>query len=158
MRSIVKVPDLILRQPCKPVITIDSYIRSLIQEMIDYVKYLNRNKISAYGLAASQLGEPVQLFVIQTPAVDLIAMNPVVTKRYGIHTWIESCLSIPGCFYSVVRPKLIKFHYISVMGEMRAGKFRDDYAGVVEHELQHTQGILTDTIGVPISREALFPG
>lgn len=155
MRSLVGATDPVLHRSCQPVDTIDSYVRDLAAELLAFILDLQQNGMRAYGLAAPQLGEPVQVFAVASPAVKLVALNPVVTKTYGTHTWVEGCLSLPGQFYSVTRPKLIKFQYLALDGQLRAGKFHDDYAGIFQHEIQHLSGILISAIGKPISAEAL---
>lgn len=156
MRQVVTVPDTRLRQPCEQVKTLDSSIRSLAHELLDLMHAINSTSLRAYGMAGPQLGECVQVFVVATPALELVAINPVVTKTYGEHSWIEGCLSLPDAFFMVRRPKLIKFQYLGLDGEIHAAKFHDDYAGVIEHEIQHLSGIMIDTIGSRISREAIF--
>jgi peptide deformylase len=156
MRALVTIPDPILRQPCKQVQTVDSYICDLISEMLRFLASINVAVLRSYGVAAPQFGESIQVFVVSTPAIQLVAINPVVTKTAGVHNWIEGCLSLPGLFYAVRRPKLIKFQYLDQNGEMRSGRFHDDYAGVVQHEIQHLSGVMIDSIGMPVSRKAIF--
>ncbi len=156
MRNIYKLPEPCLREPCEQVKTIDSYIRDLAADLLEILKELNTPTPCAYGIAAPQIKESVQLFVIYTPAIQITVINPVVTKTFGQHTWIESCLSLPGQLYKVRRPKLIKFQYLGLDGQIHAEKAHDDYAGVFEHEIQHLSGICIDAIGTPVSREAIF--
>ena len=110
----------------------------------------------SYGISAPQLGESIAVLVIDTPAIELVALNPVITKEFGYHTWIEGCLSLPGLFYAVQRPKLIKFQYLGLDGQMHAEKAHDDFAGVYQHEIQHLSGIMIDSIGHPVSRQAIY--
>ncbi len=156
MRELVSGSDPVLRQPCKQVQTVDSYIVALVDELIQYLHQVNALKLQSYGIAAPQVGESIQLFVISTPAIELVVMNPEITKTYGQHNWIEGCLSLPGQYYMVRRPKLIKFQYLGLDGQMHSGKYHDDYAGVVEHEIQHLSGTMIDDIGEWVKREAIF--
>lgn len=156
MRKVFTVPDPCLRQKCQQVNTVDEYIRELAAEMLELLHELNSPSPRAYGIAAPQVGETVQLFVISTPAIELIAINPMVTKTFGQHTWIEGCISVPGVIYRVTRPKLIKFQYLGLDGAMHAEKAHDDFSGIFEHEIQHLSGICLDEIGTPVSREAIY--
>jgi peptide deformylase len=135
---------------------VDGYIRGLAAELLEMLQELNSPSPRAYGIAAPQVGELVQLFVISSAAIQIIVLNPVITKTFGQHTWIEGCLSLPGYFYKVTRPKLIKFQYLGLDGAMHAEKAHDDYSGIFEHEIQHLSGICIDDIGMPVSREAIF--
>jgi peptide deformylase len=156
MRLIITAPDPRLRTPCERVKTLDSSIIALSEELLSLLKSINSPRLLAYGLAGPQLGESVQIFVVATPAIKLIAINPEVTKTYGEHSWIEGCLSLPNSYYKVRRPKLIKFQYLGLDGEIHAAKFHDDYAGVIAHEIDHLSGVCIDTIGTPISRDRIF--
>ncbi len=156
MRQLVCEPNPILRRRCEPVADINSYICDLARELVNFIKSLNQDGLQSYGIAAPQLGEPVQLFVVATSAVELVCINPRITKMHGIHRWIEGCLSLPGKFYSVSRPKLIKFQYTGLDGETHSARFHDDYAGIFHHEIQHLDGILIDQIGIPISYRSIF--
>jgi len=156
MRDVVTAPDPCLRRSCKPVAMIDGYVRDLAAELLAMVHDLNFPDFRAYGIAAPQIGESIQLFVIATTAISQVVINPVVTKTYGQHSWVEGCLSLPGCFYMVTRPKLIKFQYLGLDGELHAWKFHDDYAGMFEHEIDHLSGKMIDVIGTPISKEAIL--
>jgi peptide deformylase len=156
MRELVTAPSSILRQPCKQVKTVDSYIRALVEDMFAFLRENNTLTTRSYGISAPQLGESISVLVIDTPAIELVALNPVVTKNFGQHTWIEGCLSLPGLFYAVRRPKLIKFQYLGLDGAIHAEKAHDDYAGVYQHEIQHLSGIMIDTIGHPVSRQAIY--
>ena len=156
MRELISAPNTLLRQPCQPVATVDSSVLDLISDMIRFLEDLNTPVPRAYGVAAPQFGELIQLFVINYPAVTFVGINPVIVKTHGQHNSIESCLSLPGAYYMVRRPKLIKFHYIDQNGEQRAGKFHDDLANVCEHEIQHLSGKMIDETGSPISRELIY--
>jgi peptide deformylase len=156
MRALVTAPAECLRQSCEPVETVDSYIHALIADMVRLLQDINAHGFRAYGLAAPQLGELVQLFVLSTPQARLIAMNPVVIKVSGQHNWIEGCLSLPGSLYQVSRPKLIKFQYMDVDAKQRSAKFHDDFSGICQHEIDHLSGRMIDSIGKPISRKAIF--
>jgi len=156
MLKVYTVPDPCLRHSCQQVDTVDGYIRDLAGELLELLRELNSPVPRAYGIAAPQVGESVQLFVIATPAIELIAINPVVTKTFGQHTWIEACISVPGTLYRVARPKLIKFQYLGLDGAMHAEKAHDDYAGIFQHEIQHLSGICIDEIGTPVSRQVIY--
>jgi peptide deformylase len=156
MRELLVAPNTLLRQPCEPVAKIDSYIRDLVHDLLDLVERINIPEMRTYGIAAPQVGELVQLFVLSTPAVTLVALNPVIVKTHGQHDWIEACLSLPGSFYKVCRPKLIKFQYLGLDGQIHAGKFHDDFAGVCQHEIQHLSGVMIDALGRSVSRELIY--
>ena len=136
-----------LRKPCEQILTINDSIRKLVGEMIELINKLNETSLVACGLAAPQVGLNISLFVIHLPSVQLVALNPVVTKTQGQYKWVEGCLSLPEKLYKVSRPKLIKFQYTNLDGEMRSAKFHNDFAGICQHEIDHLSGTMIDEIG-----------
>ncbi|MDP2916739.1 MAG: peptide deformylase [Dehalococcoidia bacterium] len=142
------LPDPRLRLKAKRVRTVDASILKLIDDMIDTMHHVN-----GVGLAAPQVGENLTLFVIQTPALELVAVNPEITKQAGQDWYTETCLSIPGRRMTIKRPKLIKFRYQDLNGIWHSAKFHDFYAAIVAHELDHLKGVLiTDYLGTSEAR------
>lgn len=134
----------LLRIRSLPVETIDAHIADLVDEM-KAVVLAHRVSDGAVGLAACQLGEHLAIFVILTPALELVAINPQVSKLRGEQEVSESCLSLPGMQVVVTRPKLLKFRYQDLTGDWHAVKFHDLYAVIAAHEIDHLAGrLITD--------------
>ncbi len=136
-----------LRTVCRPVETIDAGIADLVNEMRDTVlAHQNPHLLFAVGLAAPQLGEDLNIFIIQTPPLELVAIHPLVTKIQGSSTnWNATCLSLPGVVTDTKRPKMLKFRYQDLTGEWHSAKFHDLFAVIAAHEIDHLHGrLITD--------------
>lgn len=116
-------------------------IHRLIQDMLDTVK-----KADGIGLAAPQIGKSLNLAIIYLedqgiPAFPLF--NPKI-KDYGkVQVEIEEgCLSMPGVFGMVKRPKKIKLEAQDYEGNIVTIEDDGWLARVMQHEFDHLQGIL----------------
>jgi peptide deformylase len=100
------------------------------------------------GLAAPQVGESARVVVIRDPGkpqgqqrLDLV--NPVVEKTFGKErSFEEGCLSFPGLFFHVVRPRGVQVRYRDYHGEARTLRDDDLVARIVLHEIDHLDGVL----------------
>lgn len=97
------------------------------------------------GLAAVQVGEPVQIFLAWDVNADEIVtyINPEVTLL-GEKTDVreEGCLSIPTFTGDVERNKRIRITYTDRDGEKHTEKFSGYSARIIQHENDHLHGIL----------------
>ena len=109
--------------------------------MIDTVR-----KADGIGLAAPQVGKSVKVVIInlEKSGVPLVALyNPkVVTKSFAKTEIEEGCLSIPGVFGMVKRPKKVTIEAQTAEG--KTVQFTDDgwIARVAQHEIDHINGRL----------------
>ena len=149
--KLVMVPDPRLRQMCAEVTKEDGDLTELVGLMVEVMEVLRGSGISTSSIAAPQVGVMKRLFIIFSPAVEIVAINPVITKATGEQNSREGCLSFPkGVKYLVPRPKIVKFHYQDLAGHPRTTKFHDLYAAIVMHENDHLNGVLMDDNGTPL--------
>jgi peptide deformylase len=104
-------------------------------------------KRDGVGLAATQVGWPVQLFLL---AIDenenelsepQIILNPTITEYSKKTTKMEEgCLSFPGLFLKIIRPTSITWDYTSPDGEAHSQKATGFYARAIQHEVDHLRG------------------
>lgn len=100
------------------------------------------------GLAANQVGENLQLFVIlsslaQENNVPEVFINPEITEySKGQDTAEEGCLSLPGYFALIDRSKKIKIKALDLDGQKIRFKARGFLARVLQHETDHLNGLL----------------
>src|SRR5689334_10834924 len=104
IRPILRYGESLLHQPASEVAVVDDTVQRLIDDMIETM-----HAAPGVGLAATQLGVPVRVFVIDLSvgrrASDLIVMvNPIFVERDGMQLEEEGCLSVPGFNATVVRP------------------------------------------------------
>lgn len=132
------VPDPVLRQKATRVKSVDASIRKLIDNMLETMY-----SASGVGLAAPQIGVPLRVIVIGIPEQEEIALiNPEVIRKKGERIVNEGCLSVPGYIGEIKRAESV-----TVKGRDRNGKeirIKADelLAQALEHEIDHTKGIL----------------
>lgn len=118
-----------------------SYVEKVVQDLIDTA---NAHKDICLGLAANQIGHNARIFVMKTPKGYMTAINPKVVCKYGGRMqWFESCLSRPGkASIKVKRYKKIKIRLTKPDGDDVVFEFNGLSAKVVQHELDHLNGVL----------------
>jgi peptide deformylase len=135
--------DRLLRQPAKRVSKIDDSLRDLIRQMLQTMY-----SEDGIGLAAPQVGINKQLLVIdvdpeEASTLPLVMINPAIT---GFSNELaldqEGCLSIPGVFLDVKRPEAIEVTFKDETGRPRKLKVNDIVARVIQHEIDHLNGVL----------------
>jgi peptide deformylase len=141
-RKIIHFPHPTLRHESKTIKRVDAELRKIIREMFDLM-YLSEG----IGLAANQVDLPLRLFVVNLEAKpdegeELVFINPVVSHPKGSEEAEEGCLSLPGLYGPVTRPKQVRITAYRLSGE----QVREDVTGlmarVVQHELDHLDGVL----------------
>ena len=139
---IKEFPDKVLRTPTEPVVfPLNKEMQKLTKDMIDTVR-----QADGIGLAAPQVGKSVKLIIInlEKSGVPLMALyNPkVIGKSFSKTDIEEGCLSIPGVFGMVKRPKKVTIEAQNAEGKVI--KFTDDdwIARVTQHEIDHINGRL----------------
>jgi len=146
--EIVKYPAEVLRRKTEPVTGFDERLQRLIDDMIETMY-----AAPGVGLAANQVGVPLQLTVIDVSSRDeesnlIVLANPEIVHTEGEEAADEGCLSIPEYTTVVKRAKKV-----CVKGLDREGKPLDIeaegfLARALQHEIDHLNGrLLIDRIG-----------
>lgn len=116
------------------------YIFDLTLAMVDFMK-----KNTALGLSANQVGHPVQLFVFGDPKTESsikAVINPrVVFQKDEYEYLVEGCLSYPGYFVKVKRPKQIRVRYQNLEGKIESHTYIGMTCRIFMHEFSHLQGL-----------------
>ncbi len=95
------------------------------------------------GLAAPQIGKNIRLIIINTNKGPQAMFNPVLLKKSLRKEWgEEGCLSIPKVFGEVKRHKSVRCSFIDPSGEERVIDAEGLMARVIQHEIDHLDGIL----------------
>lgn len=105
--------------------------------------------LNGIGLSACQVGFPYHVFVIRTEPIMAFFNAEIVDISQETLDIEEGCLSFPGIRLSIVRPQVIKVRYSDPTGERKTAKFQDMTARIIQHELDHCNGI---TFGNRVSR------
>lgn len=137
MESKVITDTLILRQKSERVVKIDN---ALVTRMFNQM-YLSKG----IGLAAIQLGIPLQIFVMDVNG-PMVVINPtIISRSEDMVLSREGCLSIPGHLIDVPRHKSIKVRFRGLDNKYRAYDLSGLEAICFQHEYDHLQGkLITD--------------
>ena len=153
MRELLTLPNQLLRQKSKPVKRIDSKIKALANEMIQFMQLHQADNMKPISLSACQLGELVRVIAFRRNPVSVdeddiqVVINPELVYAKSFHLVTESCLSIPGKQFTLRRHKLVKIRGLTLDNVVRSFRGRDLLAQVFQHEFNHLDGILIDQIG-----------
>ena len=129
-------PDPILRKKCKPVEAIDDRVRAALEEMRILMHIHN-----GIGLAANQAGLDMHMLVCETRGCLFKLINPQITKLEGEVKFGEGCLSFPGIELDVKRAKKIFIEALDENGKPIKFWVDDVLAIVLQHEIDHINGI-----------------
>jgi peptide deformylase len=101
------------------------------------------------GLAANQIGLPYNCFVIRSDPVLAFFNAKIVDTSEEMLDLEEGCLTYPGLVLKIKRPRAIRVRFTDPLGETNTKKFQDMTARVIQHEMDHMQGL---TFGHHVSR------
>ncbi|MFC1920840.1 peptide deformylase [Chloroflexota bacterium] len=131
-------PDPVLRQKAKRVSRMDGSVKKLIDDMIETM-----HAAPGVGLAAPQVGVPLRIIVICLPEQEAFALiNPTVVRRKGERVVNEGCLSVPGYVGELKRAESITVKGRDPSWKEVRIKANELLAQALEHEIDHTNGIL----------------
>jgi peptide deformylase len=141
-----------LRERATEVDTIDDEVRELVRDLFDTM-YADQG----IGLAANQIGLTQRVAVVdagEEPPVVLI--NPVILERSGTVRGEEGCLSIPDIFADLPRAQRVVVQTTTLDGERVEIVAEDLPSRVIQHEIDHLDGVLfIDRVG-PLKRRMLL--
>lgn len=137
--KILTHPNPVLRQKSQPIEAVSALeIQELIKQMIEVLK-----AEEGLGLAAPQVGKNVRLVLINTKDGIKPLINPVIRRRsLRKELGEEGCLSIPDVYGLVHRLKKIKVLALDQSGKKFKFIANGMLARVVQHEVDHLNGIL----------------
>ncbi|MDC9700818.1 MAG: peptide deformylase [Alphaproteobacteria bacterium] len=141
--EIVIFPDARLRSVSEPVDCIDDEIHLLIRKMLN-----SMYAVAGVGLAAIQIGFPKRIFIMDlkdegTEPQFTCLINPeLVSVSEEMSTYEEGCLSLPDFFAKVDRPACCVVRFLDERGIERSLDCDGLMATVVQHELDHLNGVL----------------
>jgi peptide deformylase len=140
--ELIHYPDPILKRRAAPLDVIDDGVRERIQEMFS-ILYRDRG----IGLAAPQVAWSVRLFIANTtgepdPAEERVYINPRILLAEDEIREEEGCLSIPDVRGLVTRSRRVVVRAQNLQGRFFEEDATDIRARVIQHELDHLDGIL----------------
>jgi peptide deformylase len=134
--------DPVLTQRSAEVTDLDGGLAHLVEDMIETM-----HEAHGLGLAAPQVGVQKRLFVYQLEDQDPVAIvNPTIADSRGEWEFEEGCLSIPGLYFPIVRPKEIHLTGWDIDGNEISIEADELEARCFQHELDHLDGRLLLTL------------
>ncbi|MEE9308150.1 MAG: peptide deformylase [Spirochaetia bacterium] len=152
MLNIVTLGDERLKKHSILVPDLDGEIKSLIEQMFET---MHANK--GIGLAAVQVGKLIRLFITHLPKdAPRVFINPeVIETSVDQGSFEEGCLSIPEVNADVIRSKHVKVQAWNDKGRPLSMDVDDFLARVIQHEIDHLNGVLFIDRIDPKKRERL---
>ncbi len=136
--------DEILRKKLKKADPKDPFLKKYIPDLI-YTMYMR----DGVGLASNQVGVDLQIVAIdpwwgreEGKKEPRILINPEILFREGEQVGEEGCISLPGIFANVHRALMIRYAYTDLMGKRIEAETEGYEAVVIQHELDHLQGVV----------------
>jgi peptide deformylase len=142
IRTILHYPDKRLREKGAKVESVTPQIQKLVDDMAETMY-----AAPGVGLAATQIGEAVQVFVIDVaeenqPSDLRIFINPEILERDGKVLWAEGCLSFPGVTEEIERAAHVRVRALDREGKPFELEAEGLLAVAIQHEYDHLQGVL----------------
>ena len=144
LRPVLQFPDKRLTVKAQSIDSITDELRQLAQDMCE-VMYDE----PGIGLAATQVGEPVRLIVVDTEWKDedheknpLILVNPELSEHDGKVLWKEGCLSVPDFEAEVERAERVLLRALDLDGKQVEIRAEGLQAVCFQHEVDHLDGRL----------------
>ena len=132
--------DPVLKQRAAEVTDVDGGLARLADDMVDTMR-----AAPGLGLAAPQVGVQKRLFVYELPESEegpKTIINPVISESRGEWEYEEGCLSVPGLYFPIVRPKEIHLTGYDLEGNEVSLEADELFARLLQHELDHLDGRL----------------
>ena len=137
IRPILTAEAPILRERTKRVSTFDASLHRLLDDMLETMR-----DAPGVGLAANQIGVPLQVAVIEVDDRVTELVNPQIVKVAGEQLDWEGCLSIPGYVAEVGRHERVTVKARDRHGKEFRIKGTELLARALQHELDHLNGTL----------------
>jgi peptide deformylase len=164
VRTIVSVPDDVLRRKARPVTQFDDKLQALIDDMVETMRVA-----PGVGLAAPQVGVSQRVIVVEyyeneelaeieaeageeeAPKRLYTVVNPEITRKSAeTEPGVEGCLSIPGLNGEVERHTAITVKGLNRRGQPVTLKLNGWTARIFQHEIDHLNGILFTDLATSI--------
>ncbi len=140
--EIVRYPHPTLRFKSKPICRVDGELKEIAAQMLELMY-----EAEGVGLAANQVNLPLRMFVANASGQkgegeELVLINPELQFPKGNETAQEGCLSLPGLYGNVKRPKTIRVSAYDLQGNPIECEVDGFLSRVLQHENDHLDGVL----------------
>ncbi len=140
--EIITYPDAELKKIAKPIDEITDQIVELAHNMAQTMY-----GAPGVGLAGPQVGKSLRIIVLDLQSEEdgsklFTLLNPEIIEKEGEVTWEEGCLSLPDVREDIARFRRIKLRALDLEGKEITMEAEDLLAVVLQHEIDHLDGIL----------------
>ena len=139
--QILEFPDPKLRKTAEPVTVFDDKLEILIEDMLETMY-----EAKGIGLAATQVDVHKRLLVIdvsENQDSPQVFINPEIEiLENELSEYDEGCLSVPGFYETVSRPRMVKVIAQDSKGEKFEQVAKNILATCIQHEIDHLDGKL----------------
>ena len=158
LRTIIRFPDLALREPTRDVTAFDDELRRFVEDLFETMYAAN-----GAGLAAIQVGDPRRIFIVEGEiaggpegAPPKVFINPKIEWLSDEQeTADEGCLSFPGVYVPIKRSLRARVHAQDVTGAPFTAEGEALYARALQHEHDHLiNKLLIDYVG-PLKKQLI---
>lgn len=150
--SIRTYGDPVLKSKAAPITDVDGKVVRLVDDMFATL----RESELGIALAAPQIGVQKQAIVWDMGDDPQVIFNPEIIESDGEWVYDEGCLSIPGLYVEMIRPKTVLVRGVDLDGEIVEREADELEARMYQHELDHLNGVLMfDRMQPDQRREAL---
>lgn len=142
IRPILRYGERPLHTPAADVVSFGDEFQRLVDDMIETMY-----AAPGIGLAATQIGVPQRVFVIdlslgRSSGEIIVMANPSFVARDGTQLEEEGCLSAPGFNATVVRPQRVVVKGLNRHGDEQTIEGKDLLARAFQHEIDHLDGVV----------------
>src|SRR5690606_14461367 len=146
VRPITRWGEPVMHRKCRPVETFDDELHQLVADMVATMRAAD-----GVGLAATQVGVDLQVFVFHCPDANNVfhsgvVCNPVLTLPEGADRTLdeddEGCLSLPGAYALCARPNVAEVSGVDHHGKPVTYRGTGMLARCLQHETDHLNGIV----------------
>ena len=145
--------DPVLNQKAVPITEIDGAVKRLADDMVAPLR-----EVEGLGLAAPQVGVLKRLFIydLRDGQGPQTIVNPVISESRGEWVFEEGCLSVPGLYFPIARPKEIHLTGWDLNGREVSIEADELLARLFQHELDHLEGkLLLEMLDEDARKQAL---
>ena len=111
----------------------------IAQDLLDTLVF---HKDGCVGMAANMIGQAKRIIVFDNEGTYMLMLNPVILKASEEYETQEGCLSLLGGPRKTKRFRKIKVQYQNLQMQVRIKTFTGWTAQIIQHEIDHCNGIL----------------
>ena len=146
LRTIVTLPEPVLRKKARAVTKFDKDLQALIDDMIETMR-----QAPGVGLAAPQVSVSQRIIVVEyaeeedeeaKPKIYVMVNPEIVKASEEMVMGVEGCLSIPGLVGEVERHSALQLKGLNRHGKPMKLKVKGWLARIFQHEIDHVNGVL----------------